>query len=141
MGMGPNEDVEPELGSVKNVARNILDECGEKYASEVHESGRGTGRAIWLLILGLLSAPVTLPLAIVLLVCVFTIYIVLAALSFSMLAAGLGIIAGFIFIPSFSGKLLALGCGLVFLGLGILIGMGFIALLKLIVRFLGNRRK
>lgn len=141
MGRGPNEDVVQDLGPVKNAAKSILDECGEKYASQVHESGRGTGKAIWLLALGLLSAPVTIPVAIVLIVCVLSIYLVIAVISFSMLAAGIGVFAGLIFIPGVSSKFLALGAGLVFIGLGILVGMGFVALLKLIVRVLGNRRK
>lgn len=149
MEITDDEDVTARLGQSKDVAKGIIDETTVKYAEEVAESKKvkGSGTVIWLTIFGILSAPVSLPLAIcmfavvlVLVIALFVVYISLFATALCMVLAGIYVFGAAFFVPGFMSKVAWSGVGLFSAGLGILLGYGMIALMRLIVKAIAGRK-
>ena len=148
MGLDEAEDVEASLGSAKEAAKKILDECTNKHieAYEEKKTLKGHATVVWLSILGALSLPVSLPLAavvlvlaIALVVVIIALLIVFAAVSFSLVVSGL---AGFVIMWMAPGvqKLAVLGYGLCALGAGSLMGFGLFVLIRMIFRKIFKKR-
>lgn len=149
MDVSDSEDVSARLGSPKDVARSIIDETTVKYAEEVQNSHKikNSGKVIWLTILGILSTPVSIPLAIALFAVSFVIFITLFAMYIAFFAAAIAlclgglVTAGLAFIiPGVANKLAWCGLGVISAGLGLLLGYGLICLIKVVVKGIGRRK-
>ena len=143
-------DVTDKLGSPKDVAKNIVDECGQKaeQAYEEKKTVKGHATAVWLSILGLLSLPVSLPLAIVVLALVFTLIVVLISILLAFAVTALARVVGgvgcLIFMwtaPGVAQKAVVFGMGLVTLAIGILMCFGVFYLTRLIIRGIFRRNR
>ncbi len=150
MGFNDTEDVTAKLGSAKDAAKKILDECTQKHvdAYEENKTAKGSATVIWLTVLGVLSLPLSIPLAIVVLALGFTLAVtalsLLIALFVTAVALVLGGIACLVFMwlaPGIAYKAVIFGAGLCSLGLGILLGYGMWALMALIIRKVFRRNK
>lgn len=142
-GLDENADVEALLGSPRDVASNIISECTVKHAEAQKEtkSVRSAATTVWLVILGVASLPISLPLAIVAVVLVVTLAVVICAILLGLGIAGIvAVVGGFIrigsafFTGSFATGLVEAGRGLVILGGGVLVGIGTWKLGQLVIR-------
>jgi len=144
-GFADNEDISAKLGKPKDIAKNIIKECTQKHIDKNNEkrTARGGALVVWMTILLICSAPVTLPiaiaLAIVLITLIFTVFITLFALGLSFgICAVAGIIISVIGIiaPGIGQKLVMIGTGLLVTSIGVLLLVGVIKLTELFIRFL-----
>lgn len=143
MNLGDDEDVSEKIGQPKDVAKAILSDVKDKHISQQKEkkSAKGSATVAWLIVLGLLSAPLSVPLGIVLLAVGFALAVVVLAvfLAFSVTAIAL-VVAGLLSIvaifqaPTFAQGFMVFGVGLVTIGLGVLLGLGLVQLVKLIFK-------
>ncbi len=143
MGFDETEDVIPRLGSPKDAAKKILDECTQKHVDEYAQKKTVKGHAtvVWLSVLGVLSLPLSLPLAVVILVLavaiiavVISVLVSLAAASIALVVSGLISLGALFAVPGFTQKMVVLGTSFIALGLGSLIGYGLFVLIRLIYR-------
>ncbi len=149
MGLSDDDDVIEKLGTPKDVARNIIDECTQKHIEKVKEEKTVKNKAtvLWLSILGILSLPVSLPLAIAVIAIAFAFLMVIIALMFAAFVCSIawvigGIVALFIgiFVPGFGQKILTIGVGLALLGAGLLFGMLITILTKSLISRIFKKR-
>ncbi|MCR4990528.1 MAG: DUF1700 domain-containing protein [Lachnospiraceae bacterium] len=131
MGLGEDDDVISKLGTPKDVSREIIDQCTQKHAEKVKESKgvKGKFTVVWLTILGFLSLPISVPLAIAVLAFVIGIVVAIGAILFSLFISSIACIisgiAGFfwgIFVTGISQKIFTMGVGLLLIGVGVLLG-------------------
>lgn len=150
MGLDEADDVESRLGSAKEAAKKILDECTNKHieAYEEKKTLKGHATVVWLSILGALSLPVSLPLAaavlviaVALVIVIVALLIVFAAVSFALVVSGLACFVVMWMAPGFVQKIAVLGYGLCALGAGSLLGFGLFALVRLIFRKIFKKRE
>ena len=143
-------DVAEKLGSPKEVAKKIVDECGQKHeeAYEENRTVKGHATVVWLSVLGLLSLPLSLPLAIVVLALVFAVIIVVITLLLTLAVTALALVvggAGSLVImwmaPGFAQKAVIFGMGLVSLSVGVLMCFGVYNLTKLIINGIFRRNR
>ncbi len=141
MGFDDKEDVTVKLGSAKEAARKILEDCTQKHVTEYEENKTVKGHAtvVWLSVLGILSLPLSLPLAIVVLALAFTVIVVLVSLFLSFAATAVALILAGIaclfvmwFAPGFGHKAVTFGAGLLMLAIGTLLLIGCIYLVRAI---------
>ncbi len=142
-----------ELGSPKTIAAHIKSE----YASRVLTGDETTLKykptvgnkisAVWWILLGVLAAPVGIPVAIALGAVIFALLITVFAVIISFYCAAIGIFVGGIALlaaaiaaitTSFFTALMLLGAGLVLLALAVLIGVGLTMLVKLLIQVPGR---
>ena len=138
-----------EIGSPKAVAAQIKSE----YASRVLSGDETTRKyqptvgnkisATWWIILGVLAAPVGIPIAIALGAVVFSLWIAVFAVVISLYAGGIGILAGGLaalvlgiiaLVSSFSTGLMCIGGGLALVALAVLLGLGLTLLIRKMVQ-------
>ena len=143
-------DVTEKLGTPKEVAKTIIDECGQKHeeAYEENKTVKGHATVVWLSILGLLSLPLSLPIAIVVLALVFAIIVVvitflltLAVTAIALVLGGAASLAIMWLAPGFAQKMVVLGMGLVSLAIGVLMCIGVFYLTRLIIRGIFRRNR
>ena len=148
MELTDTEDVTVKLGSAKDVAKQILDECKEKHvnAYEENKTVKGHATVVWLSILGILSLPVSLPLAIAVLAIAFALIVVVLSLFIAFAATAAALVVGGAaslilgwFAPGFGQKAVILGMGLCSLAIGILLGIGIIYLVRAVFGRLFHR--
>ena len=148
MGLDDSEDVTVKLGSAKEAARKILDECTQKHveAYEENKTVKGHATVVWLSILGFLSLPVSLPLAIVVLALAITVIVVIVAVLISLAATAVAlVIAGAASLvimwtaPGIAQKVAVFGIGLCSLSIGILLSFGIFYMVRGIFRRLFRR--
>ncbi|MBO4901986.1 MAG: DUF1700 domain-containing protein [Lachnospiraceae bacterium] len=149
MGFDETEDVTVRLGTAKDAAKKILDDCTQKHADDYAEKKtlKGHATVVWLSVLGVMSLPVSLPLAIIVLafaitmiVVVLTLLISFAVVALSLVFAGLACLAGVFIAPGIQ-KLTVFGTGLASLGIGFLLGYGLFALIRALFRKMFRRDK
>lgn len=130
MELAGEEDVVSKLGTPKEVAKTILDECTNKHIDRANEQKTVKSRATvaWLSVLGILSLPVSLPLAVGLIVVVLALAVAGLAVVISLIAAAVGIAVGGLaaifwgfFVPGLGQKLFTIGTGLALTGGAVLI--------------------
>lgn len=147
MELADDEDVLTKLGTPKEVAKEILDNCTAKAVNEQKDSKsvKGSGKIVWLVILGIASLPVSLPLSIAalaiviaLLLTVFAVLLAFVLAAVGLVLAGLVGLAKTLFVPGLASKLVSIGVSLAFIGFGVLALVGTVELFKLIIRALGN---
>lgn len=151
--LSESEDISNKIGTPKEIAKEIIENATTKAINEQQEnkSVKGSGKIVWLVILGIASIPVSLPLVCVALVVAITLMITIFAIVFSFVVAAVAIVfAGFcalaasVITPGFANKLIGIGAGAAMIGVGVLALFGSIALYKLIVKLIGivfNKRK
>ena len=148
MGLDEAQDITERLGSPKECAKKILDECTQKHVDEYEENKTVKGHAtvVWLTIIGVLSLPVSLPLAVAviiialaLVIVAFSVLLSLAVSAVALVFSGLVALIAMWLAPGFSQKMVVFGMGLAALGLGTLIGFGVYMLVRLIVRKIFRR--
>ena len=95
---------------------------------------------MWLSILGVLSLPLSVPLAIVVFVIAFSLFVVFISLVIAFVAAGIALVAGGIaslvfmwMAPGFGQKMVMLGMGLCSLATGVLMGFGVFYLVRALI--------
>ena len=145
-----------ELGSVEEVARQILEQCAVDSLEKREK--KGGFKTLWIVILAVFAAPMALPILIALAAVVLTLLITVAAVVFAIAISGAAMLLGgiitaamcIIVLPhSIVNGLMVAGTGLAMTGIGILLligswyaakGMAWL-LLKLLGRFVkrGNR--
>lgn len=147
MEIGPSDDITAKLGTPKEVAKEILNNVTTKAieAQKETKSVKGSGKIVWLVILGIASLPVSLPLAIAALVVVIAVLITVFAVVLAFVAAAVaiffaGIVAlfGGFTIPGIANKLAISGFGALLLGLGVFATFGSIELFKLVIKLIGK---
>ncbi|MBR6451953.1 MAG: DUF1700 domain-containing protein [Lachnospiraceae bacterium] len=150
MGLDETEDVEGRLGSAKDAAKKIIDDATDRHieAYEEKKSVKGHATVVWLSILGVLSLPVSLPLAAVVLSLAVTLVVVFIAILISLAAAAIGLFVGglcclvvMFLAPGFTQKLVVFGTGLAGIAIGGLLGYGVFALVRLLIRVIFRRGK
>lgn len=134
-----------EIGSPKAVAAQIKSEYASRVLSgdETLKEKPTVGHkisALWWILLGVLAAPVALPIAIALLVVLFAVVISFFAVSVAVLVGGIAaVVFGIISLATaFSTGLMFLGGGLALVALAVLIGIALIALVKLLAKAPGR---
>ena len=143
-------DVTDRLGTPKDVAKTIVDECGQKaeQAYEEKKTVKGHATAVWLSVLGLLSLPLSLPLAIVVLALVFSLIVIIISVLLSLAVTALALVIGGVgslvimwAAPGVAQKLVVLGMGLICLAMGVLMCFGVFYLTRLIIRGVFRRNR
>lgn len=153
MEISDSEDVTAKLGTPKDVAKEILDNVTTKAieAQQEAKSVKGSGKVVWLVILGIASLPLSLPLAcagfalaLTLMITLFAIILAFAIASIAIVFAGVvSFFYGFV-APGFANKLICIGAGALLAGLGVFAVFGTVELFKLIIKLIGkafNKRK
>ncbi len=148
MAVDENEDVAARLGSPKEAAKKIVDECTQKHVDAYEENKTAKGRAtvIWLSILGFLSLPVSLPLAIAVFAVAFAVIVSLLALYLSLvITAAALVVEGLISLvvmwlaPGTAEMMVVLGMGITSLALGVLLGFAMFYLGRFTIRKIFRR--
>ena len=144
-GFSEEDDISAKLGDPKKIAKNIIAECTEKHIESHNEkkTPKSSASIVWMTILMICSLPVTLPLAIALLLVfiylLFAVIVVIFACGVSFLAvaaSGLAILFGGFFAAGIGQKLVLWGTGLVLTAVGILLFVGIVKLAELFVKLL-----
>ena len=144
-GFSEEDDISAKLGDPKKIAKNIIAECTEKHIENHNEkkTPKSSASIVWMTILMICSLPVTLPLAIALLLVfiylLFAVIVVIFACGVSFLAvaaSGLAILFGGFFAAGIGQKLVLWGTGLVLTAVGILLFVGIVKLAELFVKLL-----
>lgn len=127
-------DVEQVLGMPETVAGRILEECMEKEVNRQNEENtiKGSSKIIWLALLGVCAAPVAFPVAVAAVIVYLAFLVCLAAIGFSILAAGVALgvsglatFIGVIWAVGFGQKLVLLGFVCILIALSMLAGILF----------------
>ncbi|MBQ6129230.1 MAG: DUF1700 domain-containing protein [Lachnospiraceae bacterium] len=142
MELGDDDDVTERIGSAKDAAKKILDDCTQKHIDEYEENKTVKGHAtvVWLSILGVLSLPLSLPLTIVVFALAFSLIVVLISLIIAFMATAVALVAGgvgcLVFMwmaPGFAQKMVMAGMGLCTLATGVLMGFGVFYLVRALI--------
>ncbi len=147
MEINDYEDVTVKLGTPKEVAKSIIENCTAKAVEEQKEnrSLKGSGKVVWLVILGIFSLPLSLPFAIT----VFALALTLAVLVFTLLlvlgvvgvALAVGAVIGFFkafFLGGIASIIVGIGVSFMMAGIGILAVVGTVELCKAIAGLMGR---
>ena len=146
MGLAEEDDIVSKLGTPKDVAKNILEDCKDKHIDKAVEQKTVKSRAtvVWLSILGVLSLPVSLPIAIALIAVVLALGIAALSLIIAAVAVAVGGVAaifwGF-FVPGIGQKLFTIGTGLALTGTAVLVGFLAAGMIKGIRRSIYRKKK
>ncbi len=141
-------DVSERLGTPKEAAKKIIDECTEKHvqAYEEKKTVKGNAMVVWLTIIGLLSLPVSLPLAIVVLALAFAVIVVALSVLISLIATAVSLVLSGIMClvvmwlaPGIAEKAIVFGMGLFSLALGTLACFGLFYLIRWMIRKIFRR--
>ncbi|MBQ3784300.1 MAG: DUF1700 domain-containing protein [Lachnospiraceae bacterium] len=143
-GLGPEDDVIPVVGTPEEVARRIIENSLDKQAQKITSEGgvKNMTKGLWLVVAGIVSAPITLPIVflclglfIAVIAVVFSLAIAVFATIFSVIIMGIAIIPA-IFWTSGAQIFVMLGYSMIGIGLGTLICMGFYDVCKCFVMFI-----
>ena len=146
-GLGESKEIEKELGTPDEVARKILDDCMDKQMTAQSENPdmKNNSKIIWLVLLGILAAPVGFPLIIVALALLFSTLMVMISVEFAILVTGVALAAaGVVLVPAIfwaggiGQKLVLFGCMFVGVAIGLLICKGFYKLGGVMVRWVAH---
>ena len=146
---GPENEAQviAELGTPKEAARDIISRLLDEKIIDQEKTPKSRVSMVWLAILAILSAPVTLPLALFLFLAVITILalgvaaiVVVLSLWAAFLISGIYMLFAFWSYPyiSFSATALSFGLGLLALGLSLLALLAAGAVCKVVGRSIVN---
>jgi uncharacterized membrane protein len=142
MELSDDEDVTAKLGTPKEVASDIISQCTQKQIDDTKEQRtvKGSAKTAWLVILGILSLPLSLPIVILIATFLFVLIVLILAAVVVIFAGALAI-PWALFVPGFAQKMFTLGYGLISLGIGVLITYALTALLRKIIRSITSKRR
>lgn len=129
-----------ELGSVDEVARQILEQCAVNSLESTDK--KGGLKTLWIVLLSVFAAPIALPLLLALAIVILALLIVFAAVVFAIAVSGGAVFLGgvvsfalcFVALPhSFVNGLMLAGSGLTMIGVGILLLIGSWCIAKAVV--------
>ena len=149
MGLSDEDDVIEKLGTPKDVAHDIIDNCTQKHIEKAKEEKTVKGKAtvLWLSLLGILSLPLSLPLGIAVITIALALVIVVFAMMFAasftavaFIIAGIASLGIGIFVPGFGQKLFTKGTVLALTGAGLLLGSLMVLLVKVIIDGIFKRK-
>lgn len=148
-GIDENEDVESRFGNPKKLAGEIINSTTMKhiYENEAKRSPKNTAKIIWISVISILSLPISLPIAICLLIVVLALFIALLAVfiafvfsGLATMAAGIGLFIAAFFSVGIGQKLVCSGLGLIVFAIGMAICfltiLAYVALVRLIVHII-----
>ena len=148
-GIDDNEDVALRFGDPKKLASEIINSTTMKhiYENEAKRSPKNTAKIIWISVISILSLPISLPIAICLLIVVLTLFIALLAVfiafvfsGLATMAAGIGLFIAAFFVAGIGQKLVCFGLGLIVFAIGMAICfltiLAYVALVRLIVHII-----
>jgi len=148
-GFAENEDVTAKLGTPKEVAKNMIAEITMKHidSNEEKKSAKKTATIVWIAIISIFSMPISLPIALCLLIVVLALFITLLIIFVSLvgsglivMAAGVGVFLAGIIAPGIGQKLVCFGGGMVVTAIGLalcfLTVIVYILLIRLTVRII-----
>lgn len=147
MGLDDYEDVTVKLGTPKEVAKGILENCTVKAVEEQNENRtvKGSGKVVWLVILGIFSLPLSLPIAITVFALALALVIVVFSLLFAFGVTGVALVIGGIFglfkaffIGGLATVAVGVGTALAMTGIGIFAVIGTVELFKVLVGAIGK---
>ena len=150
MGLAEEDDIVSKLGTPKDVAKNILEDCKDKHIDKAEEQKTVKSRAtvVWLSVLGVLSLPVSLPIAIALIAVVLALGIAVLAVVLSLIIAAAAVAVGGVaaifwgfFVPGIGQKLFTIGTGLALTGTAVLVGFLAAGMIKGIRRSIYRKKK
>lgn len=146
-----------ELGSPNKIAAQIKADYAVKQLDKMDANSKQKNKGIstfWLVILGIFAAPVALPIAIAGGAVALTLFISAICISGSLLICTvlvfvcgiLAVIAGVIALfVNFANGVIAIGLGLIFVGVTLLLGTGIVfgtrALFRFIAKYMNKRRQ
>lgn len=138
LNVSDEEDITAIVGTPKEVAANILAECTEKHYKEAKKEGhaKSTGVMVWLVILGILASPIAFPVALMILCLLFAVLLMAALIVLTVCVAVLSIffagfvaLTGVILAGGIVQRIVCLGMGLAFIGVGLL---GIVVIVQLV---------
>lgn len=146
---GPENEAQviAELGTPKEAARDIISRLLDEKIIDQEKTPKSRVSMVWLAILAILSAPVTLPLALFLFLAVITILALGVAAIAVVLSLGVAVLTSGIYMLfdswsylniSFSATALSFGLGLLALGLSLLALLAAGAVCKVVGRSIVN---
>ena len=148
-GFAENEDVTAKLGTPKEVAKNMIAEITMKHidSNEEKKSAKKTATIVWIAIISIFSLPISLPIALCLLIVVLALFISLLILFISLLGAGLvvmaagaAVFASGLIAPGIGQKLVCFGGGMIVIAIGLILCfltvLVYILLFRLAVRII-----
>ena len=146
---GPENEAQviAELGTPKEAARDIISRLLDEKIIDQEKTPKSRVSMVWLAILAILSAPVTLPLALFLFLAVITILALGVAAIAVVLSLGVAFLTSGIYMLfdswsylniSFSATALSFGLGLLALGLSLLALLAAGAVCKVVGRSIAN---
>ena len=146
---GPENEAQviAELGTPKEAARDIISRLLDEKIIDLEKTPKSRVSMVWLAILAILSAPVTLPLALFLFLAVITILALGVAAIAVVLSLGVAFLTSGIYMLfdswsylniSFSATALSFGLGLLALGLSLLALLAAGAVCKVVGRSIVN---
>lgn len=136
-----------DLGTPEEAAAGILKEMAMSGLNKSHKSVKGGLKSIWIAFLALCAAPVAVPLTFAGIVVIGALMIAALAVIFSVIVcivavvvtAVIGVVCSIMLLfKSLADGLMNLGMFLFFIGIGIFIVWGVLALGRMVVRCVGN---
>ena len=142
---GPENEAQAieDLGSPQEAAKALIMDLAAQNADQPPKTVKRGLSAVWIGILGVCASPIVLPLALVLVIVTAVLGITALAVVLSLVIAAASIVTGAVLsvvgggvllFTSFADGLCNIGFGLFFLGAGILLTWGAVALFRWIIR-------
>jgi len=143
-GTQNEQSVIAELGSPANVASQIIADFVIKDMKSSKDSGRMGLSTVWLVILAIFASPIALPIAFAIVMVIFALVLCLFAFIITGVALGLSGIVIFLMsmtfiMRDFPTAIFFIGCGLVCLGIGIILTILFVILSRKCFGWLANK--
>lgn len=126
-GFAEDEDVTAKLGTPKEVAKNMIAEITMKHidSNEEKKSAKKTATIVWIAIISIFSLPISLPIALCLLLVILALFVSLFILFISLIGAGIAVMAAgaSVFLvgliaPGIGQKLVCFGGGMLVTAIG-----------------------
>lgn len=143
MDLEDTEDVAAQLGSPKEIAREIIANCTEKRIDNQKENGgvKNSAAMIWTVILGICAAPFAIPIVGAILIILFAFLLVIISFVFVIGLAGaclvlIGVCSAIaaIFASGIGQRLVCVGMGLIGVAIGVLLLIATIKLAEWMTR-------
>lgn len=148
-GFAEDEDVTAKLGTPKEVAKNMIAEITMKHidSNEEKKSAKKTATIVWIAIISIFSLPISLPIALCLLLVILALFVSLLILFISLIGAGIAVMAAgaSVFLvgliaPGIGQKLVCFGGGMLVTAIGMalcfLTVIVYILLIRLVVQII-----
>lgn len=142
-GFAEDEDVTAKLGTPKEVAKNMIAEITMKHidSNEEKKSAKKTATIVWIAIISIFSLPISLPIALCLLLVILALFVSLLILFISLIGAGIAVMAAgaSVFLvgliaPGIGQKLVCFGGGMMVTAIGMALCFLTVLIYVLLIR-------